>query len=262
MARATWRYDERGNVIEVAYFGTDGQPSLRKDWGMARVTYRHDQRGNIVDRVHFGVDGQPILRRDWGAARIDLALRRARQRGGAELSRRRRAADRPQGLGRGAADRRVSTTAAARSSTPISASTGNRSCARTGAPRASRRSMTSADTAAVRPISASTGSRCCASTTARRAWRSATTSAATTSRRPISASTAAQSRTRSGARRAGPSATTSADFNVETTFFDRDGKPVLHKDLGLARFTTRYDARGNDDRDPIFRSRRAAHAQR
>ena len=42
----TSRYDERGNRIEQAYFGVDGQAVLLKEQGYARATWRYDERGN------------------------------------------------------------------------------------------------------------------------------------------------------------------------------------------------------------------------
>jgi PDZ domain len=56
-------YDERGNIVEMAYFGVDGKPALDKD-GKARVTYRYDERGNGVEIAFFGADGKPTLDKD------------------------------------------------------------------------------------------------------------------------------------------------------------------------------------------------------
>jgi hypothetical protein len=41
-ARMTWRYDEHGNKVEMAYFGADGQLVPAKD-GAARVTACYDE---------------------------------------------------------------------------------------------------------------------------------------------------------------------------------------------------------------------------
>jgi YD repeat-containing protein len=69
VARLTWHYDERGGVVEEAYFGTDGQTILRKDIGAAVLTWRYDERGDRIEQAYFGTNGQPILRKDIGVAR-------------------------------------------------------------------------------------------------------------------------------------------------------------------------------------------------
>ncbi len=69
VARTAQRYDQRGNLIEQLYFGTDGRSILRKDIGAARTATRYDERGNMVEQTYFGTDGQPILDKDDGATR-------------------------------------------------------------------------------------------------------------------------------------------------------------------------------------------------
>ena len=68
-ARLTSQYDERGYNSGQAYFGIDGRPVLRIDNGAARMAIRYDERGNDVEEAYFGVDGNPIANKEWGAAR-------------------------------------------------------------------------------------------------------------------------------------------------------------------------------------------------
>ncbi len=63
----TAHHDERGNLVEKAYFGVDGKPTLHND-GNACVTYRYDERGNQLEIAYFGVDGKPTLTKQ-GVAR-------------------------------------------------------------------------------------------------------------------------------------------------------------------------------------------------
>jgi len=59
IATERYVYDKLGNVIEEAYFGLDGKPSLTK-WGdYHRVSKRYDERGNVIEEAYFGLDGKP-----------------------------------------------------------------------------------------------------------------------------------------------------------------------------------------------------------
>jgi len=63
--------DDRGNILEQAFFGLDGQPKLAKG-GYAKVTQAFDDRGNVVEVITFGLDGRWIVDQD-GYARMTLA---------------------------------------------------------------------------------------------------------------------------------------------------------------------------------------------
>ena len=59
---AKWvrKYDDRGNEIESAFFGTDGEPCLHKD-GIAKRVRKYDDRGYLIEQAFFGTDGKPCL---------------------------------------------------------------------------------------------------------------------------------------------------------------------------------------------------------
>jgi hypothetical protein len=61
-ARVEQRYDQRGRLVEEAYFGVDGRPVLR-DWGFATARFRYDDLGRRTEQAQFGVDGLPLLGR-------------------------------------------------------------------------------------------------------------------------------------------------------------------------------------------------------
>ena len=73
VARVASIYDVNGNKVEEAFSGVDGAPALHKDLGAARVTYAYDARGDRVEIAFFGIDGKPALHKDWGAARMKAA---------------------------------------------------------------------------------------------------------------------------------------------------------------------------------------------
>ena len=54
------KYDERGNVIETAYFDTDGKPKLTNE-KIAKSTSQFDTRGQEVERAFFDVEGAPTV---------------------------------------------------------------------------------------------------------------------------------------------------------------------------------------------------------
>ena len=56
-------FDDRGNCIEVAYYGVDGNPCLNND-GVAKATAKYDDRGNQFETAYYGVDGNPCLNND------------------------------------------------------------------------------------------------------------------------------------------------------------------------------------------------------
>ena len=51
-------YDERGNRVKTAYFGTDEKPCLCKE-GWSSSTYEFDVFGHVTKQCFFGVDGKP-----------------------------------------------------------------------------------------------------------------------------------------------------------------------------------------------------------
>jgi YD repeat-containing protein len=52
------KYDDRGNMIEVAYFGTEGKPRLTNE-KIAKIKYEFNARSQEVGRAFFGVDDKP-----------------------------------------------------------------------------------------------------------------------------------------------------------------------------------------------------------
>lgn len=70
IARIVFGYDGRGNDNDERYFGTDGKPIVSRDWGSARTTYRFDNRGNPVEIDNFGIDGKAMVSDPLGYARI------------------------------------------------------------------------------------------------------------------------------------------------------------------------------------------------
>ena len=59
-AKITFKNNEKGNLIEAAFFGVDGQPCLC-DKGFSKTTSVYDERGNEIEKAYWGVDGQPCL---------------------------------------------------------------------------------------------------------------------------------------------------------------------------------------------------------
>ena len=59
----TGRYDERGNLIEAAYFDTAGNPTQHKD-AYHLVTGRYDERGNRIEWAYFDTAGNPMQHKD------------------------------------------------------------------------------------------------------------------------------------------------------------------------------------------------------
>jgi len=60
VVRWTMAYDARGNMVEEAYFGLQGEPVLGGQ-GYARQTVRWGPRGELVEKAFWGLDGRPIL---------------------------------------------------------------------------------------------------------------------------------------------------------------------------------------------------------
>ena len=58
-AKLTQAYDDRGNITEQAYFGTDGEPILSKK-GYARITWSYDDAGNRNKTVRYNLDGEEV----------------------------------------------------------------------------------------------------------------------------------------------------------------------------------------------------------
>lgn len=57
-ARTTYRYNERWQPIEIAYFGSDGQPVVEKSVGAAKISQAFDRFGHLSGQDYFGVDGK------------------------------------------------------------------------------------------------------------------------------------------------------------------------------------------------------------
>ena len=47
-------------IVEEAYFGSDGKPTLQKN-GYHKFTALYNERGNRIEERYFGLDNQPIL---------------------------------------------------------------------------------------------------------------------------------------------------------------------------------------------------------
>lgn len=67
------RYDGRGNLLRVGYYGTDDRPTLTQDsWGSySSVSYAYDERNKLTQMRFFDADGQPILCSE-GYARLQI----------------------------------------------------------------------------------------------------------------------------------------------------------------------------------------------
>ena len=69
-SRWVGQYDERGKEISESYFGVDEKPVLGKD-GYAQIRYLDDENGNETGESYWGVDGKPVTCQQ-GYARCDI----------------------------------------------------------------------------------------------------------------------------------------------------------------------------------------------
>jgi hypothetical protein len=60
--KCTIKYDDRGNLIEKAYFNAAGKPTLCRQ-GMHKKVFRCDERGNQIDVAYFDEAGGPVQTR-------------------------------------------------------------------------------------------------------------------------------------------------------------------------------------------------------
>ncbi len=67
-ARATFLHDAQGNLLEAAYFGPDGHPVLRNNYGAAQVKNKYDPFGKLLRTLYFGREYQPICTSEWHCA--------------------------------------------------------------------------------------------------------------------------------------------------------------------------------------------------
>jgi hypothetical protein len=58
VSRTTWRFDDRGNVTEVATFDADDKPLVNSRYYAARVTMAYDEHGKCTETAYFGPDGK------------------------------------------------------------------------------------------------------------------------------------------------------------------------------------------------------------
>jgi hypothetical protein len=58
----TWTYDERGNIIDEAFFNEAGKPVACKD-GYARSKSRYDEYGTKIDISYYDPAGKPLRAR-------------------------------------------------------------------------------------------------------------------------------------------------------------------------------------------------------
>ena len=63
VAKFTRRYNDYGDLIEEAYFGTGGEPVLRDD-GYARLTRVIDRDGHIIEEAYIGTDREPVKQKN------------------------------------------------------------------------------------------------------------------------------------------------------------------------------------------------------
>jgi len=59
-SRKLYIKDNRGLVIEAAYFGTDGEPILN-DRGFSHARIVNDDLGRPIELSYFGIRGEPIM---------------------------------------------------------------------------------------------------------------------------------------------------------------------------------------------------------
>ena len=57
--RALARYDERGNMVEANFLDEAGRPARHKD-GYARLTKQYDEEGALLNITYYGIDGDPV----------------------------------------------------------------------------------------------------------------------------------------------------------------------------------------------------------
>ncbi len=66
MARATFRYDNWGNVIETAFFDDKGRPVALATSGCYRLGEKYDARRNQIEQSFLDADGRPMMHRKFG----------------------------------------------------------------------------------------------------------------------------------------------------------------------------------------------------
>ena len=59
MPNGTRSADERGNQVELAFFGAEGTPLLRAG-GYFKWADKYDDRGNRIELAWFGVHEEPV----------------------------------------------------------------------------------------------------------------------------------------------------------------------------------------------------------
>jgi hypothetical protein len=57
-SRTSWRFDDRGNVTEVATFDADDKPFVNSRFYSARMTMAYDEHGKCTETAYFGPDGK------------------------------------------------------------------------------------------------------------------------------------------------------------------------------------------------------------
>ncbi len=61
-ARAVYKVDVQGHVLEEAYFGVSDEP-VKHDYGFARAVHEYDARGLQTRSSYFGIDGKAVRQR-------------------------------------------------------------------------------------------------------------------------------------------------------------------------------------------------------
>ncbi len=59
-ARATWRFDERDRKTETAFYDADGKLLFEESEEFARATTKYNARGDLVEQGYFGADDRPV----------------------------------------------------------------------------------------------------------------------------------------------------------------------------------------------------------
>ena len=60
-AKQTWKYDEKGNEIQIVFFDLNDKPIISKDIGKTRILIReYDENGEMIGMELYDLDGNPI----------------------------------------------------------------------------------------------------------------------------------------------------------------------------------------------------------
>ena len=57
----TTKYDGAGNLVEEAYFDPENKPAEARENGVARATKKYNERGQPVEMRRYGKTGTPLV---------------------------------------------------------------------------------------------------------------------------------------------------------------------------------------------------------